>query len=374
MKAAARILIALGLALACLAPPASAATPGDQLSVLFPGSLALARHRFAAPPVQVTLGAPLPAELGFSITIPASDWCRVGPDLTLKEAQRLAGFVSPRGRSFGVIEVMTHQLAAEVSPADWLVAMLVRSRVKVLRTRPAVSNGGPVFEALGVLPLPPGSKQPATLLRVSVLRSGSRLFVVRCLAQKNAFAALVHHFAAATLLFKPARTEPPALLGEWSLQCLRNGVCFQGPARGRAEVPWPGRQVQEAGFNLSQQGVATGTLHVKAISGSELAGTACEQRIGVLGRDLARRGVQVQWTSGGIAVAHPNLGGSGCYYRGRAMKGGEDLELFVFSWNNERAAVVVWMLSVGQITNLPAYLQNKRAFELTCRSLKLSGG
>lgn len=375
MRGAARVITALLLALACLAPAAAtAATPGDDLAVLFPDSLALARHSFAAPPVQVTLGQPLPPELAFTITIPAPNWCRVGPDLSLKGAKRLAGFVSPRGRAFGLIEVLSHDLDAEVGTADWLTAMLMRSQVKVLRTRPAVSNGGPVFEALGVLPLPPGSKQPATLLRVSALRSGKRMLVVRCLARKDAFAALVHHFAAATLLFKPARVEPPALLGEWSMQCLQNGVCFQGPARGRAQVPWPDRQVREAGFDLAQQGVVTGTLHIKGVSGSELAGTACEQRIGVLGRSLAQRGVEVNWIGGGIAVDHPNLGGSGCYFRGRAVKDGEDLELFVFSWSNQRAAVVVWMLSVGQITNLPAYLQNKRAFELTCRSLKLTGG
>ena len=371
-----RVLWAWGLVCCLLwAAPAAAASRGDTLAALFPDGLQLARHAFASPPVQVSLGAPLPAELAFTIALPAPDWCRVGPDLSLQPAQRLAGFVSPRGRDFGVIEVLSHQLQAEVGLADWLLAMLSRSGVVVLKSRSAVAAGGPVFEALGVLSQAKDDQRPPTLVRVAVMRSGQRLFIVRCLAREDAFAGLIYPFAAATLLFKPARVSPPTLVGNWRHQCLtKSGVCFLGPARGRAEVPWGGRPVEEAGFELQQAGVITGTLHVKAVSGSEAAATGCEQRIQLLAQDLARRGVKVDWITGGIAVNHPNLGSGGCYYRGRGFLRGEEVELFVFSWSGRGRAVVVWLLSVGQLSNLPAWMQNKRAFEVVCRSLKLSGG
>ena len=368
------LLILAGLALlAGLGPvPAGAQPPNQDIyAALFPSALDLGRHQFARPPVEVSVTENLPQQFRCQVAVPSADWRRVPPEFGTGGAQRLAGFVSPRGINGGVVEVLTHELKVEVNPVDWLLAVMIKAGATILKTRPGWGAAGRTYEVLALLPkCEDGS---ARLVRAAVYRSGKRLFVVRCLAREKDFAALTFYFAAATLLFKPQPLAPEELVGNWAPYCLPAGLCFLGPGQGRAKVPWPGRAVQEAGYDLSLNGKITGTLHIKAIQPPELASATCDQRIKILVQSLKKRGVKVKWQGGGVQLHHLALPGKICFFRGKSWHQGNDLELYVFSWRGQQMGALVWMLTVGQVANLPAWMHNKRTFEIVCQSLKTTG-
>ncbi len=366
------VLAGIILLLAGLAAPAGAQPPRqDPYAVLFPSALDLGRHQFARPPLQVEVAENLPPEFRCQVAIPGADWRQVPPRFGSGGAQRLAGFVSPRGINGGVVEVLTHELAVEVNPLDWLLAVMIKAGATILKTRPGWGAAGRTYEVLAILPK--CQEGSVRLVRAAVYRSGKRLFIVRCLARERDFATLTFYFAAATLLFMPQPLAPEELVGNWAPFCLPAGLCFLGPGRGRARVPWPGRAVQEAGYDLSLGGKVTGTLHVKAILPPELASATCDQRIKILKASLKKRGVSVKWQGGGVQLNHLALPGRICFFRGKGWHQGNDLELYVFSWRGKQMGALVWMLTVGQVANLPAWMHNKRTFEILCQSLKTTG-
>lgn len=377
------LTLCLAACLICLAGPADAADPPagqpagqgeDPWAPLFPNADQLEAHRFATPPVAIEVGSRAIPKDWFLVPVPDGNYKRVEGAPAVNGAERLASLVSPQGLAQGLVEVLRHDLDAEVDASDWLLNILRANRVRLLKTRAEVAQSGPVFEVLGLMPAPAGVKLAEPLVtRVAVYRSGQSLYVVRALALRSAFAGLAYDFAASTLMFKIMDLKAPELVGAWREQCLGQ-VCYTGP--GAAEpVQWPaGRSIKEYVYTLADGGRQTGSLHVKAVLPPEKAKTDPLKRIPLLVQSLAAEGYRIAAPQGVVAANHVNMPEKVYYFRGRgADPQGELVELFAFSTQTKAEAILVWMLTADAQADVEAWMRNKRAFEIVCSSLHPTG-
>ena len=380
--------IALVLSLA-IAPIFSAGTSPamDQAQILqaFPGVNDFGSRRFGSPPVLVSVGEPLAAGLRFSIPLPSREWKLMGPlgrampgpgaeEDAPVDTLLLAGFCDPRGTDYGRVEVVAHLLNEEVSESDWLLAVMNRSGYTVLQTRRAMGLAGQCFEVLARLS-PRAEKGMATrpvLCRAMVYRGESALFVVRCLARAGAFEEHALAFAAAGYYFSLDNRKKPFLVGAWKEHCLAAGLCYVGPGQKRLQVLPLEDGGREHFFELTRQGVATGELHVIAWPKPKRSRADLDAHVEALFESMAKRGISAKFIGGAIEAFRNTAPKRACFYKGRAWCGQGDVELMILGAGDKGPGAVVWLLTAGQFANLPAWMQNKRAFEVACRTLGLA--
>lgn len=369
MMVSARML-GLVLTLLLALPPSAAA---EDWSPLFPEGESLDWKQLVARLSATQVGGDATDPRSVDLVLPAGAWRRLPAADLEPGTRRLAGFVRPGGEAMVKVEVIRHRLEDEVEASDWLLALLVRSGVTVLLARPAQGATGQVFEALGLIP---GRTQegPRRLLRASVSRQGRDLLVVRCLASPEEFADLAPAFAASTLLLRPKQVQPESLVGEWSEECLGGGICLRGPGQGQRSGLPGGGQGQEMAFSLVRQGVLGGRLVAELVEDPALAAASPAARLSRLQQRLADDGLDLTWSWSGMAVSLPHLPGKACLYQGRASRAGRDAECQVLIWSDGRRALTLWLAGVGQVSNLPFWLVNRRAFNLACAGLRSAAG
>lgn len=347
------LLLAL---LAWLAPPAQANQDWDSL---FPSSASLDTRGLTLREVL----ADSPAG-PWRLPLPEAPWQALPAQEMEPGTRRLAGLVWPLGEGAVQVEVLAHRLSAEVAAPDWLLALLVRAGATVLLARPDQGAAGEVFEALALLPARPGQAQ-RLLARLSVHRRGQDLYLLRCLAPGPQFAGLANAFAAATLGWRPPGPAGEDLVGSWPETCLAGGLCLRGPGQAR-------QQGGLAAWDLGQAAAAGGRLRAELIQDAGLAGRPAEERLRSLLAGLAREGLDLNWSLSGLAFHHPRLPGAACLYRGKAWRQGRDAELWALIWSDGQRQLCLWLVGVGQMSNMADWMQNKRAFELAVRSLRSS--
>ncbi|MFH1059573.1 MAG: hypothetical protein V1797_12960 [Pseudomonadota bacterium] len=369
-----RLTTYLGLLLlaACLAmtpglAQAAAPAPADWAK-LFPASAQLDTKALAPALRQLTLGEPLPPPMRLRLLVPVAGWQKLPQQEVEPGTQRLAALIWPQAQGPIKVEVFAHRLAAEVDAADWLLALLVRGGATVLGTRQDLGLGGAVFEALAMLPAR-ADEGETRLLRAAVLRRGQQLFMVRCLAPYRQFAELAQLFAACTLSLEPQAPQGEELIGQWPQTCLTGGLCLTGPGQPSRREGAAGAGAGLAVWDLIQEGVTTGRMQVRFDPAQP--GGLPAARIQALREDLAAQGLDLNWSLGSIRFDHTQLPGTACLVRGKGWHQGQDAELWALLWGDGQRTLKLWLVSVGQTTNLPAWMQNKRAFELALRSLRL---
>lgn len=344
------------LAWAAMAPPAGAEQDWDSL---FPASSALETRGLNLR--EVVADSPAGA---WRIPLPEAPWQALPAQELEPGTRRLAGLVWPLGEGTVQVELLAHRLGVEVAAADWLLALLVRAGATVLLARPDQGAAGEVFEALALLPARPG--QPQRLLaRLSVQRRGQTLYLLRCLAPSPQFAGLAQAFAAATLGWRPPGPASEEMVGSWPETCLDGGLCLRGPGQ-------PRQQGGLAAWDLGQAGAASsGRLLAELSQGAAQAVRPAEEQLRSVLAGLSREGLDLNWSLSGLGFQHPRLPGAACLYRGKAWRQGRDAELWALVWSDGQRQLCLWLVSVGQMSNMAAWMQNKRAFELAVRSLRL---
>lgn len=365
-------VIRLALALALMSAVSTAAAAQDW-EPLFPDAAARPWAGLAGSLVEMRLEDPLPPADRLSLYVPAGPWRRLPPADLEPGARRLAALVLDGPAGPIKIEALRHRLTAEVAAADWLLALLVKGGATVLAARGDRGAAGDVFE---VLAAQPGNPQEGgrCLLRVAVLRQGTDLVVVRCLAPVDEFPAWANAFAAATLLTRPHNPQPERLLGNWPEQCLAGGVCLRGPEAGRKSPASGGRPGERVAFDLGPNGARDGWMVLELIDDATLAATPAPSRLAGLEATLAAEGLDWAWSWTGVEVSLIGLPGRACLYQGRAMNRGRDAECQVLLWSDGRQALTLWAVSAGQVSNLGAWLRNQRAFGLAVGSLRPARG
>ncbi|MBI4798438.1 MAG: hypothetical protein HY794_06835 [Desulfarculus sp.] len=349
------LLLALLAVLAGAAPPDGAEQDWDSL---FPASSALETRGLNLR--EVVADSPAGA---WRIPLPEAPWLALPAQELEPGTRRLAGLVWPLGEGTVQVELLAHRLSVEVAAADWLLALLVRAGATVLLARPDLGAAGEVFEALALLPARPGQAQ-RLLARLSVQRRGQDLYLLRCLAPSPQFAGLAQAFAAATLGWRPPGLAGGDLVGTWPETCLAGGLCLRGPGQ-------PRQQGGQAAWDLEQAGTVSGRLRAELSQGAAQAGRPAEERLRSVLAGLSREGLDLNWSLGGLNLNLPNLPGAACLYRGKAWRQGRDAELWALVWSDGQRQLCLWLVSVGQMSNMAAWMQNKRAFELAVRSLRL---
>lgn len=369
-----RLTAYLGLVFlaACLAMTpglagAAAPAPADWAK-LFPAAAELDSKALAPALYQLTLGDPLPPPMRLRLLVPVADWQKLPQQEVEPGTQRLASLIWPQAQGPIKVEVFAHSLTAEVDAADWLLALLVRGGATVLGTRRDWGLGGAVFEALAMLPAR-ADEGETRLLRTAVLRRGQQLFMVRCLAPYRQFPELAQLFAACTLSLEPQTPQGEELVGPWPQTCLTGGLCLNGPGQPSRQDNPADPSAGLAVWDLRQEGVTTGRLQAR-FDPAQPGGLPAE-RIKALQVELAAQGLDLNWSLGSIRFDHTQLPGPACLVRGKGWHQGQDAELWALLWGDGQRTLSLWLVSVGQTTNLPAWMQNKRAFELALRSLRL---
>ena len=382
------ISLILGLALAvCALAAAQLSHAMNQAQILqaFPGTKDFGNRRFGVPPVLVTVGEPLSATLRFSIPLPSAQWKRLGPlgfALTGPDAGEdapvdtlmLAGFTDPRGTEYGRIEVVAHLLNEEVSEADWLLAVMNSSGYTIVETRNAVGMAGDGFEVLARLSprAEEGMAAQPVLCRAMVYRSERAFYVVRCLARAGAFEEHALAFAAACYYFSPDKRPKPFLVGAWKEHCLKAGMCYVGPGQKSLQVLPLGGGGQEHFFQLTRRGEITGELHVIGWPKPKRSRADLGAHLAALFESMAKRGISTEFAGGAIEAFRKSDPKRVCYYKGRAWRGKGDVELMILGTGDKGPGALIWLLTTGQFANLPAWMQNKRAFEVACSTLEIA--
>ena len=371
----------------CVLAPTGTSLAMDQAQILqaFPGTKDFGNRRFGVPPVLVTVGQPLAADLRFSIPLPSQKWKRMGPlgqalappdsgGEAPVDTLLLAGFCDPRGVDYGRIEVVAHLLNEEVSKADWLLAVMNRSGYTILETRNALGLAGNGFEVLARLSprAEKGMASQPVLCRAMVYRGESALYVVRCLARTGAFEEYALAFAAACYYFSPDKKPKPFLVGPWKEHCLTAGMCYVGPGQKRLQVLPLGGGGQEHFFELARRGETTGELHVIAWPKPKRSRADHAAHLAALFESMAKRGITTKFAGGAIEAFRKTDPKRACYYKGRAWHGGGDVEIMIMGMGDKGPGALVWLLTTGQFADLPAWMQNKRAFEVACSTLEIA--
>lgn len=141
----------------------------------------------------------------------------------------------------------------------------------------------------------------------------------------------------------------------------------------------PGPEAVESGreeikihyLPLSLEGGQTGRLNINVIQSPLAKDTSAEERINNLLLNMTERSgmsFQDEWAT--LRGEHQNLGGNTYYARNEGL--GSDssaISFFALSWEGEREAVLVYMLTDARQSNPVAWMKNKRTFEIITQSL-----
>jgi hypothetical protein len=350
--------------------PVHAQDPRMQ-NVMFPTPEVLRGHNFDPIPVKIKVNDSMVGKISFDIPIPGKDWQRIPAREFSSDSKVLAGFIHPEGPDHGMIQVMEYKPPYEMAPNDWLLFTLEQGFMKVITTAgEGLEGSGPYFEALAISALPDGSSDEPMMMRAAVFRNGNTFFFVRAMASTESFLRQAYYFGSAIHGFKIHDIKPVSLVGEWSKQCIAS-YCFTGPVPGPEAVESGREEIKIHYLPLSLEGGQTGRLNINVIQSPLAKDTSAEERINNLLLNMTERSgmsFQDEWAT--LRGEHQNLGGNTYYARNEGL--GSDssaISFFALSWEGEREAVLVYMLTDARQSNPVAWMKNKRTFEIITQSL-----
>jgi len=340
------------------------------MTPLFPAIQEIDPAKLPSLPVEISVDEGEPKDFVLTIPIPAGDWMRAAMGPELENTQQLAGFSHPQGPEFGYIDVVAHELEFEINASDWLSAILAENGYAMVLSRSALGSMGEYFEVLAIASRNGAEDEDPMVVRAGVHRSGDHLFMVRCMAAATNFLELAPAFAVTGAHFALQHPAPPLLVGAWTERCLDDVVCYTGPEHGFSQVPWPGRAMTEQGYDLTLEGRATGTLHVKIILPPENRERAPDERVAILLSELEKRGLRYDQEGLAVQSELENIPGQAYYVR--ALSDQDPLDFFAISQGSPEVDVLVWLSTMNAATDQRAWMHNKRIFEIVSQSLHLN--